>query len=503
MARLPDTLYTARQVRELDRLAIEECGIPGLVLMKRAGRATLEALLERWPDPDEITVFCGAGNNGGDGYIVAALALQQGIPARVVQLAPDDKLAGDARRALDYARAERVPILPWPDAAVPTSGVVVDALLGIGIRGEVRGEFADAIAAINGCPLPVVAVDIPSGLCADRGAALGACVRADLTVTFIGVKQGLRTGQGPAAAGDLVFDDLGVPDSIHARLEPSVRVLHWPTLSLGLTPRPADAHKGQFGHVMVIGGDIGYGGAVLMAAEAALATGAGLVSVATRPEHVAPVLARCPEVMAVGVTSGQALEPWLSRPSVLVIGPGLGRSPWSEQMLQKAVASGLPMVVDADALNILSEGRVAASADSSGWLLTPHPGEAARLLGISAAEVQADRFAALAALREKFHGTLVLKGVGSLICGPDRPLALCPHGNPGMASGGMGDVLSGVLGGLLAQGLGPWQAATLGVCVHSLAADDAARDLGQRGLRATDLIAPLRARLNDREVGLG
>ena len=496
MPRLPDTLYTAPQVRELDRIAIEEYGIPGLVLMKRAGRAALQALLERWPDPDGITVFCGAGNNGGDGYIVAALALQQGIPARVIQLAADDRLTGDAGRALAFARSEQVLMAHWSVAEVPQSGVVVDALLGTGIQGAVRPDFAEAIAAINHSGLPVVAVDIPSGLCADRGSSLGACVRADLTVTFIGVKQGLRTGQGPAVTGELVFDDLGVPDTLYARLEPSARVLDWQTLSLGLKPRPADAHKGLFGHVMVIGGDIGYGGAVLMAAEAALAAGAGLVSVATRPEHVGSILARCPEVMAVGVTSGQSLEPWLTRPSVLVIGPGLGRSPWSEQMLQKAVASGLPMVVDADALNILAEGRVAATAEGSGWLITPHPGEAGRLLGVSAAAVQADRFAAVEALQHRFKGTVVLKGAGSLVASPGGYLALCPYGNPGMASGGMGDVLSGILGGFLAQGYGLREAANLGVCVHSLAADHAVRDAGQRGLRATDLLAPLRKRLN-------
>ena len=498
MPTLPNTLYSASQVRELDRIAIEERGIPGIVLMKRAARATLEALLERWPGSQCISVYCGAGNNGGDGYIVAALARQQGIAVEVIQVASPEKLTGDARRAFEFARQEQVVFTPCETASTPASGVIVDAMLGTGATGTVRDGFVSAIRAINASGLPVVAVDIPSGLCSDTGTILGHCVEADLTVSFIGLKRGLLTGRGPAFTGELLFDDLDVPDDIYGEVTADATVLDWPHLASMLAPRPADAHKGLFGHVMVIGGELGYGGAVVMAAEAALCAGAGLGSVATRPEHVPAVLARCPEVMAVGVTSGQSLEPWLARPTVLVIGPGLGRTPWSEQMLQKAVASGLPMVVDADALNILSEGRVAVNADSSKWLLTPHPGEAARLLGIESAAVQKDRFAALAALQKKYAGTVLLKGVGTLIAsGPDTPgISLCPYGNPGMATGGMGDVLSGVLGALLAQGLSLTQAAHLGACVHALAADDAAEHLGQFGLRATDLFAPLRARLN-------
>lgn len=501
MPTLPNTLYSASQVRELDRIAIEERGIPGIVLMKRAARATLDALLERWPSPHCITVYCGAGNNGGDGYIVAALARQQGIPVEVIQVAAPDKLTGDARRAYEFACQEQVSCILYGNADTPESGVIVDAMLGTGASGTVRGDFATAIRVINASGLPVVAVDIPSGLCSDAGAILGDCVAANLTVSFIGLKRGLLTARGPAFTGELVFDDLDVPDDIYDQIRADVRVLDWPHLFSLLAPRPADAHKGLFGHVMIIGGELGYGGAVTMAAEAALSTGAGLVSVATRPEHVSAVLARCPEVMAVGVTSGQSLEPWLSRPTVLVIGPGLGRTPWSEQMLQRAVASGLPMVVDADALNILSEGRVAANADSSGWLLTPHPGEAARLLGVDAAEVQRDRFAAVTALQQKYSGTVLLKGAGTLIASAtgsaaESAITLCPYGNPGMATGGMGDVLSGVLGALLAQGFTLSQAAQLGACLHALAADDAAEHLGQLGLRATDLFAPLRARLN-------
>jgi NAD(P)H-hydrate epimerase len=246
---------------------------------------------------------------------------------------------------------------------------------------------------------------------------------------------------------------------------------------------------------MVIGGNHGMGGAGIMAAEACARTGAGLSSLATQPQHIAAALSRCPEVMSSAVTSGQELDAVLDKnPGTLVLGPGLGQGPWAEQMAQKAFAKHLPMVVDADALNIIKAGRVLPQAHRDHWILTPHPGEAARLLDISTAEVQADRFAAAKAIQQQYGGVVVLKGAGTVIY-DGQQLAVCPYGNPGMASGGMGDVLSGIIGGLLAQGLSLYQAAVQGCCIHGHAADIAARD-GQRGLLATDLIAQLRAVVN-------
>lgn len=497
---IPAGLYTAAQVRELDRLAIEDRGVPGIRLMKRAGRATFDALLARWPEPGKITVLCGVGNNAGDGYVIAGLAAQRRMVVEVLQVGDAGKLQGDALAAYQYARQEGVIMQPWHDSLALEEGVLVDALLGTGLKGEVREDYAAVIERINASGLPVVAVDIPSGLCADSGRVLGRAVRARLTVSFIGIKRGLLTGRGPACSGELVFDDLRVPGDIYREFAASAQLLRLSELLATLPTREADAHKGSFGHVMVIGGDLGYGGAAMMAAEAAARVGAGLVSVATRPEHLPAILARRPELMAAGVTSGQELEPLLQRPSVLVVGPGLGRSPWSEQMLHQAVNSGLPLVLDADALNILGEGRVVSRTCRDDWVLTPHPGEAARLLGVSTAEIQADRFAAITRLQEKFGGTVVLKGAGSLVQGPSREIGLSTDGNPGMASGGMGDVLSGILGGLLAQILaagGSAESATrLGVCLHGAGADLAADDGGQRGLLATDVIPCARELLN-------
>ena len=483
-------LYTAEQVYALDAAAIAS-GIPSIQLMKRAGRAAFELLVERFPAAEQISIYCGAGKNGGDGYVLAALAAQRLLPVQIIQLTAPEKLTGEARQAYEFALQEGVPMTPFAQAVAPVTGVIVDALLGIGLRGAPSDEFAQAIEQINHSRLPVLALDIPSGLNADTGAVAGAAVQASLTLSFIALKRGLLTGRGAALSGELVLANLDVPAATYDAVSPCAERLVLSELTELLAPRAADAHKGDFGHVMVIGGDTGFGGAALMAAEAAARTGAGNVSVATRPEHLAAILARRPEVMACGVVSGQELEPLLTRPTVLVVGPGLGRSPWSEQMLQQAVKSGLPLVLDADALNILAEGRVVPAAkhqQHSPWLLTPHPAEAGRLLGITTAEVQADRFAAVRALSERYNASVILKGAGSLIAADDGVIGVVTDGNPGMASGGMGDVLSGILGALMAQGLTAADAARLGAVVHACAADLAAEDQGQRSLLATDLI---------------
>ena len=486
-----DPLYTAAQTRELDRIAIEDCGIPGIRLMSRAGRASFERLLAQWPQPDHIHVFCGTGNNGGDGFIVAALARSRGIPVTVYLLGDMNSIAGDAATARDQAVAEGVPVQAFSDAVAPASGVLVDALLGTGLSGEVRDACRAAIETINNSGLPVLAIDIPSGLCSDTGRVLGMAVVADHTITFIGVKRGLLTGAAPACTGELHFAGLEVPDTVYDQVAEDCRRLDLSACLRFLGELPRDAHKGFLGHALVVGGDIGLGGAVVMAAEAAARCGAGLVSAATRAEHVVALLARRPEVMVRGVTGGNDLQVMLDKPGAIAIGPGLGNSPWSEQLLQRVTETDLPLVVDADALNLLARGRVLENPSRSNWILTPHPGEAARLLQCSTADIQADRFAAVRHLQQRYGGVAVLKGAGTLICAGDV-VYLSSYGNPGMASGGMGDVLSGVLVSLLAQGLEPLQAACLGVCLHGAAADQAASVQGMRGLLATDLMPHLR-----------
>lgn len=496
---VPTVLYRCQQVRELDRLATAEAKIPSQVLMARAGRAAFGGLLQRWPNVASITVLCGGGNNGGDGYVVAALAAQQRIPVRVLWLVAPEKLTGAAQLAYHYALQENVPVASFEADALAdpafASGVVVDALLGTGLTGEVRQPFADAIHSINRSGLPVLAIDIPSGLDGDTGAVLGIATEATLTATFIGLKQGLFTGRGPALVGDLLFAQLDVPQPVYQGLRPAAHLCQLHELVEAVPVRQADAHKGQFGHVMVIGGDRGLGGATMMAAEMAARAGAGLVGVATRAEHVSAILSRLPEAMAAAVASGQELEPYLKRPTVLVVGPGLGRSPWSEQMLQQAAKRELPLVLDADALNLLAEGRVLPQPRRDDWILTPHPGEAARLLGVTTAQVQADRFAAADQLQRRYGGVVVLKGAGTVIAdGQNLWVANC--GNAGMAVGGMGDILSGLVGALLAQGLEAGVAARLAVSLHGAAGDLAAEASGQRGLLPTDLMPYVRELLN-------
>ncbi|GAB5445179.1 MAG: bifunctional ADP-dependent NAD(P)H-hydrate dehydratase/NAD(P)H-hydrate epimerase [Gymnodinialimonas sp.] len=461
--------------------------------MARAAETALRHLLQNWPQPQRLQVLCGTGNNGGDGYLIADLAQKRGIPVVVHQLGETARISGDALRARELALANGVSVVPFGSQALSPEGVVVDAMLGTGLGGEVRGAYREAIAAVNTCGAPVLAVDIPSGLCADSGRVLGCAVRAELTVTFIGLKRGLFTASAPDYTGAVQFSDLEVPPEVYTALPVSCSRLELGPLLERLPARPASSHKGMYGTVLVVGGDYGMAGAAAMAAEAGLRCGAGLVHLATRPEHVAATVARTPEVMAHGVDSGAELEPLLASADVLVVGPGLGQSDWSRHLLKQACAARKPTVLDADALNLLVADESLASDRRDNWILTPHPGEAARLLGCDTAAVQDDRFAAAAQLQQRYGGVAVLKGNGTLVAG-DGEIALCDYGNPGMASGGMGDVLSGVLAALLAQSLLPLEAAALGVCLHGAAADIAARQ-GERGLVATDLMPHLRALL--------
>jgi hydroxyethylthiazole kinase-like uncharacterized protein yjeF len=500
---LPRDLYRAEHVRALDACAITEFGIPGMTLMERAGQAAFGIIQRRWPRAQRIAVFCGGGNNGGDGYVIASLARRAGKDVTVVHVGSREKLKGDSRTAMQQAVAAQVKMLDALDPGVQLdmdADLVIDALLGTGLKSVVRADYLGAIEAVNSCNAPVLAIDVPSGLCSDTGTQLGPAVRADATVTFIGLKQGLFTGRGPALGGEIYFDSLMVPREVYAHVQPACDRLDATLTAELLAPRIRDAHKGRFGHVLVIGGEQGFAGAALMAAESAARCGAGLVSVATRAEHVQAYITRCPEIMAHGVAQPADVEPLLAKATAVVVGPGLGQSAWALGLFSRALASGLPLVIDADALNLLAAGRVDAAhlqTRAGGHVLTPHPGEAARLLGVDGAAVQADRFGVARALQEKLGGVVVLKGAGSVIdAGALRRVAIANVGNPGMASGGMGDVLSGVIAALIAQGLNVADAARLGTVLHGTAADRSAALHGERGMLATDLLAHLRALVN-------
>jgi NAD(P)H-hydrate epimerase len=491
-SRLPTHLYRAAQVRELDRLAIEGAGIAGATLMERAGAAAYSALRVHWPARRRIAVVCGVGNNAGDGLVLARFAQQAGLRVHVYQVGDAARLKGDALAAAEAWRSVGGQIESFAEGCLTGAGVVVDALFGTGLDREVEGPWRTAIEAINGSGAPVLALDIPSGLHADSGCVLGVAVRARVTVTFIGLKQGMLSGQGLEHCGDVLWDDLGVPSSIYQSVPAASRRLVWEDLSAWLPPRSRAAHKGHFGHVLVIGGDHGMSGAARMAGEAAARVGAGLLSIATRPAHASFLNVARPELMCHGVEQPEALDALLQRANAVAIGPGLGRSEWARGLWHRVLESDQPLVVDADALNLLAEAPKARGH----WVLTPHPGEAARLLNGTTAEIERDRFHAVKRLQERFGGVCVLKGAGTLIAGEDGMIAVCTAGNPGMASGGMGDLLTGVIAGWLAQGLTLSEAAQLGVCAHALAGDRATQERGERGTLASDLLPHLRSQAN-------
>jgi NAD(P)H-hydrate epimerase len=489
---LPRALYTAAQVRGFDRLAIERFGVPGLTLMERAGQAVFDLIRRRWPDARRLAVVTGTGNNGGDGFVVARLAREAGLGVLVLQLGDRARLQGDAAaNALrwqelggDWRRFEGIPA---------ETDLIVDAILGTGLERDVTGGWAEAIVAVNAHPAPCLSIDIPSGLHSDSGAIMGTAVRASATVSFIGLKLGLFTADGPACSGEIVFDGLGMPAAVYASSVLTARRIDWSKQASLLAPRSRSAHKGHFGHVLVIGGNHGFGGAARLAAEAALRVGSGLVSLATRPRHAAAVLAARPEIMVHAVDGPQALLPLLRQATVIAIGPGLGQDDWARSLWAAAFDGRRPLVVDADALRLLAT----EPARRDDWVLTPHPGEAATLLALCNAEVNAQRLDAVQELQGRYGGSVVLKGAGSLVASEgSAPPAVCSGGNPGMASGGMGDVLTGVIAGLLAQGLELRDAAECGVCLHAAAADAAAAKGGERGLLGSDVIARLRALVN-------
>lgn len=490
MPTLPQTLYRAAQLRELDRIAIEEYGIPGSTLMERAGEAALVALRARWSQVSHIVVVCGLGNNAGDGFVLARLAHIEGLQVAVLQVGEAQRLRGDALAAKQKLLAAGITVQSFTEQALHGAELIVDALIAIGLNGMVQGEWRQAIEAMNASQLPIYALDIPSGLHADTGRILGVAVNAQLTISFIGLKQGLFSAAGPACCGTVVFNDLGIATEIYTRIAPSAQRISRAGLPK-LKSRTLGSHKGDYGRVLVIGGEYGMAGAIRLAGEAAARVGAGRVSIATRGAHVPGIIAGRPELLCYGVEGARELEPLLHAATVVAIGPGLGRGAWASELLATVLDTGLPLVVDADALYLLAVEPIRRD----NWVLTPHPGEAARLLGISTAEVQADRFSAVQQLQRRYGGVIVLKGAGTLVLAGTEPISLCSAGNPAMASAGMGDVLTGVITGLIAQGLEPGPAARLGVCVHAEAGDRAAQ-AGARGTLAADLFLYLRRLVN-------
>ena len=494
MSSFPLTIHSAEQVRALDRFAINSLGIPGYTLMCRAGEAALGALKHEWPRARRVTVLCGPGNNGGDGYVLARLAHDAGLDARVIAVASTADLRGDALRAFqDYSDAGGS-TLRWDSAHLSDADVIVDAILGTGLSRPVNDDLFAVISTLNSSGIPILSIDIPSGLHADSGAVLGNAIHADATVTFIGLKLGFYLGEGPNHVGHLMFNSLALPGEAFSQAMPSAIRIDAAQIEHALPPRVRTSHKGMNGDVLIVGGGLGMAGAARLAGEAALRCGAGRVTVATHPQNVAAIVAGRPELMCRGIESAEALHSLMERADVFAIGPGLGQDEWAVEMWNAAASVDLPAVLDADALNLLARNpRVWKGRQR---VLTPHPGEASRLLNSSTEAVQSDRLAAAQALSERYEGVSILKGACTIVTAQGRVPAICDRGNPGMASPGMGDVLTGIVAGLLAQLEDVWLAAQVGVWVHASAGDKAAAKRGERGLIASDLFEYLGSCVN-------
>ncbi|MGF1874391.1 NAD(P)H-hydrate dehydratase [Photobacterium frigidiphilum] len=494
IAQLPTKLYRAEQVRHGEKAVAKISHINMYELMERAGQAVFITLKKCFPAARSITVCCGGGNNGGDGYIVARLALQAGLDVQLLQLDVAKALTGDAARARNAWLAAGGKIEALSDTASFTStDVIIDALLGTGLSGAVRTNIARYISMMNQASKPIIAVDVPSGLCADTGAMLGIAINATLTVTFIGIKQGLCTGQAGHHCGELLYADLDVESTFSAVVKPAAFRVEHNYVKQCLPVRHRSAHKGSYGRVLCIGGDLGMAGAIRLAAEACARAGAGLSAVITQPDNILSIVTARPEIMVQG-WSEKAQES-ISRvewADVVVLGPGLGTSNWSKALFHIVRTTEKKTVFDADGLNLLAQ----LPDYKKNRIITPHPGEAARLLNMAINEIERDRFATVRKLQQKYGGVAVLKGAGTLIF-DGQQLWVCTAGNPGMATGGMGDVLSGIIGALLGQGLSLADAACVGVWVHSKSADLCAQK-GERGMLASDLFPYIRQLINPR-----
>ena len=483
----PLPLFEPAALRMLEARGTAHCDGDAFALMARAGQAAWRCVLQHWPQARRIAVACGPGNNGGDGYVLARLARDAGREVRVLRLAePASALA--QRACADYLAAGGAIETELGDCEL-----IVDALFGIGLSRAPDADAAALIDAINVHRAPVLALDVPSGIDARTGGAPGVAVMADCTLQFLARHRGLRTGAALDCCGELELAALELPASVFDGIAPAALAYRADALPAFFPLRPRDSHKGRNGHVLCIGGDAGSGGAILLAAQAALRSGAGLVSVATRAAHVPALLARCPEAMAHAVEGTAELAPLLERADVVAIGPGLGQGEWGRALLHAVLACAKPRVFDADALNLLASSGASLRVDD---IVTPHPGEAARLLGCGTAEVQRDRFAAAAALQARLGCAVVLKGAGSIVQAAGHAPAVVCAGNPGMGTGGMGDVLTGVIASLRGQGFDARGAAVAGALLHAAAGDAAAREDGERGLLPSDLLPWLRRLAN-------
>ena len=510
-------VVTAAEMRQIDRDTIEGIGIPGIVLMETAGSAIVRAIEKHYPTCQRIGIFAGKGNNGGDGIVIARQLAHAGRDVYLFLVSPQESFTGEAYINLQIAKNLGLQIeeiltdtgfYGYPET-VPTTlagcELLVDAILGTGLRGAVRSPISTVINTINNLPTPILSVDLPSGLDADTGHPLGTCVRADRTVTIGLPKRGLLMHPGAELTGKLEVADIGFPEQVIGAQDIKVNWTTATQASQWMPPRPPASHKGSYGRVLVVAGSTGMTGAAALASEAALRTGAGLVTLAI-PKHLNPILeGLLPEVMtlplsetdtgSLAASSISAILEFVKKTkSILAIGPGLSQHLETVSLVHQLVREnqeqrlGLRMVIDADGLNALAQAKDIISLLDKETVLTPHPGEMARLTDTSVPTLEKDRISTAQQFANKHGVTLVFKGAPTVTSAPNGNIQVNSTGNPGMATGGMGDVLTGVIAGLMAQGIASETAAALGVYLHGLAGDIAAEALGRHGLIASDVL---------------
>ncbi len=470
----------------MDAEAIKSLGISAYTLMQRAGEAAFGVLRSSWPMATRLAVVCGFGNNAGDGYVLATLARAARMDVKVIALGEPAELVGAAAQAWQQYIDAGGTTQHWNIEILNNSEVIVDAIFGTGLSRPLSATLQTHVQDMNDSGRPILSLDVPSGLDADTGKVMGVAIEAHRTICFVGLKQGFYLGEGPNYIGHLLFDDLDIPLAVQCRIEHVAQRLDNHAVGAALPRRARTTHKGQQGHVLIVGGGIGMPGAARLSGEACLRVGAGLVTVATRTEYIATLAAGRPELMCVGVSTGAELQTLIDHADVIAIGPGLGRDARAESLLSSVLNSNKPLIMDADALNLLAEHPL----KRGNWILTPHPGEAARLLNVSAQNIQASRMTSARDIAQRYGGVVVLKGAGTLVWDDRETLSICDRGNPGMAAPGMGDVLTGVIAGIAAQCGDLSVAARAGVYAHAVAGDMAARH-GERGLLASDLFMHL------------
>ena len=526
-------VVTADEMRRLDALTIDDIGLPGAVLMENAGRAVVQVALDALEDVAaggpgcRVAVVCGAGNNGGDGHVIARCLRQDGIDATVYLAASEEKLSGDARLHFDVYRKLGGPVISIAGAdaldehaaGISSADLVIDAVFGTGLTREVTGHYRRVIETINRSRGVIVAVDIPSGLSADTGQTLGVAVQADHTVTMAFLKIGLASAPGFALAGKVHVAEIGIPESLGEDQGIAIHVLDRGDLA-GLVPSmSALDHKNRRGHVLAVAGSPGKRGAARLLAWGALRSGAGLVTLAAPWPEAGEIRAPDPIMTArldpddgPESASIERLAELAEGKRALAMGPGMPASPGGKALVRSALADlGVPAVLDADALNHLAGDLGAVARAGAPVIMTPHPGEAARLLGVSAGEIERDRVAAARKLARESRAVVVLKGARTLICdgrnpgagesGEDAPLitAINPSGGPALATAGSGDVLTGIIAALVAQGLDAFDAARLGVYLHGRAGDLAADELGAMSVSSADISGKIPAALGELE----